>query len=76
MFDDYWRRRDNRRRRMTSEVAIVIQGQEHVLRGERAVRFNAIMAAKYKERPELLHAGRLERRNAEEAAFRETIEGK
>jgi hypothetical protein len=50
MFDDYWRRRDNRRRRMTSEVAIVIQGQEHVLRGERAVRFNAIMAAKYKER--------------------------
>jgi hypothetical protein len=78
MIDDYWRRRNNRRRKrqMTSEVAIVIQGHEHVLRGHRAVRFNSIMARKYKERPELMHAGRIERRAAEEAAFRETMEGK
>jgi hypothetical protein len=60
---------------MTTEVAVTVYGQEHILRGERAVKFNSIMARKYRERPELLYAGRLERRNAEEAAFRETIEG-
>jgi hypothetical protein len=59
---------------MTTEVAIVIQGHEHILRGERAVKFNAIMARKYRENPALFHSGRLERRNAEEAAFRETME--
>jgi hypothetical protein len=61
---------------MTSEVSVVIYGIEHTLRGERAVRFNAIVAAAYAARPELFHAGRLERKNVEEAAFREvTHEG-
>jgi hypothetical protein len=59
---------------MTSEVCIVIAGVEHYLHGERAARFNAIMARKYAERPELFHAGRLERRNAEESAFREVTQ--
>jgi hypothetical protein len=57
-----------------TEVCVSVAGVEHCLRGTRAVRFNAIVAAKYKERPELYHSGRLERRVVEEAAFREVTQ--
>ena len=57
---------------MTSEVAVVIFGHEHILRGERAARFVNILSRKYRESPELQHAGRLARAAAEEAAFRES----
>jgi hypothetical protein len=60
---------------MTHEVNVIVGAQEHTLRGERAKKFTDILARTYKERPELLHGTRLERRNAEEAAFRETMEG-
>jgi hypothetical protein len=57
---------------MTSEVAVTINGVEHLLRGHRAKKFTDILARKYAERPELLHAGRLERQTAEASAFYES----
>lgn len=57
-----------------TEALVTIQGIEHVLRGERAQRFCEIMARKMEQDPELRNAGRLQRQNAEAAAFRESAE--
>jgi hypothetical protein len=57
---------------MSSEVAVVVFGHEHILRGERAARFVNILSRKYRENPELQHAGRLERAKVEQDAFYES----
>ena len=57
---------------MISEVIIAVQGVEHVLTGLRAQRFWRILQAKFEANPELKHAGRLARAQAEADAFRES----
>jgi hypothetical protein len=59
---------------MEHEVNVTVAGQEHCLRGARAKKFLDILAQKFAANPELQHAGRLERRAAEEQAFIEATQ--